>query len=62
MACELKPQHITKTDWYYQFPSHLLLVHEVKSQDGDHIKTDSIKIPWRMIEPSLKRAYKRKRR
>lgn len=55
MASSLEPQNISKTDWYYEYPSHLLLVHEVKSQEGVHIRTDQIKIPWRMIEASLSR-------
>ncbi len=61
MAVSRMPQDITKTDWYYEYPSHLLLVHEVKNADGSHLKTDSIKIPWRMIEVSRKRRLKPKR-
>ena len=55
MAASRMPQHLSKTDWYYEYPTHLLLVHEVKHPDGSHFRTDSIKIYWRMIEASRKR-------
>ena len=61
MAASRMPQDISRTAWYYEYRTHLLLVHEVKNADGSHLKTDSIKIPWRMIEISLKRRAKPKR-
>lgn len=60
MATSREPQNLSKTDWYYEFPSHLLLVHEVRSQEGVYIRTDQIKIPWRMIEQSALRRKVRK--
>lgn len=62
MAEDRNPQHIKETDWYYEMPSHLLLVHEVKTGTGAHIQTDQIKIPWRMIEQSRKRRQKQRSR
>jgi hypothetical protein len=58
MALSRMPQDISRTDWYYEYKSHLLLVHEVKNDDGSHLRTDQIKIPWRMIEVSRKRRPK----
>jgi hypothetical protein len=55
------PHDITKTDWYYEERSNLLLVHEVRDKDGSWIRTDQIKIPWRKIEASLMRRKARKR-
>lgn len=56
----LAPQKIGPHDWYYEYPTHLLLVHEVKTRDGIHVKTDTVKIYWRKIEASLKRVRARK--
>ena len=58
----LGPEPLTDHDWYYEYPSHLLLVHEVKAKDGSHIRTDQIKIPWRKIKTSLKRSYRLRKR
>lgn len=61
MAGSLEPQKVTPTDWYYEYPTHLLLVHEVKGKDGRHVRTDTIKIYWRKIEDSLARVRAPKR-
>jgi len=50
-----KPQNIRETDWYYECPSHLLIVHEVRDRDGRYIQTDQFKLPWKMIEVSRRR-------
>lgn len=52
------PQNISATDWYYEFPSHLLIVHEVRDKAGLYIQTDQFKLPWRMIEHARKRRPK----
>lgn len=57
----LEPQKIGAHDWYYEYPTHMLLVHEVKHADGSHFRTDTIKIPWRKIAVSLHRYKPRKR-
>lgn len=57
-----EPQDITKQAWYYENLTHLLVVHEVYDGAGIYLKTDQIKIPWRMIEASLKRVRPAKRR
>jgi hypothetical protein len=62
MAASREPQTIGKHDWYYEYPTHMLLVHEVREPDGTHIRTDSVKIYWRKIEQSLKRSRRPKRR
>lgn len=56
------PQDIDEQNWYYENLTHLLLVHEVRKEDGAYIRTDSIKIPWRKIRDSLKRVPAPKRR
>lgn len=56
MAASREPQVIDKENWYYEYPTHLLLVHEVRKPDGTHIRTDSVKIHWRKIAVSMKRA------
>lgn len=61
MTRSLAPQSIGKTDWYYEEKTHMLFVHEVRSQEGVYIRTDTIKIPWRKIEASLKRVRSPKR-
>lgn len=61
MARSREPQHINDQNWYYEELTHLLLVHEVRAADGGYIRTDSVKIPWRKIEQSLKRARPKRR-
>lgn len=61
MAGSLEPQKIGKHDWYYELTAHMLLVHEVKAADGSHIRTDTIKVPWRKIEASLARRKSKKK-
>jgi hypothetical protein len=58
MPGSLEPQRIGDRDWYYEYPKYMLLVHEVRKADGTFVCADSIKIPWRKIETSLKRSYK----
>lgn len=62
MAASRDPQKLGERDWYYEMPGHLLLVHEIKFSHGGHFRTDQIKIPWRKIAASLKRAYKPRKR
>lgn len=61
---QLEPQQVRKADWYYEYPTYCLIVHEVKDKKtGAHIRTDTIQIPWRMLKRSIERSYKpRKRR
>jgi len=64
MAKSLDPQNVSATDWYYEEQGGMLVVHEVRDEAGLYLQTDQFKIPWRMIEASLKRikAEARKRR
>ena len=55
MTKSLAPQNVSKTDWYYEEKTHMLFVHEVRTEAGDYIRTDQIKIPWKKVEASLKR-------
>jgi hypothetical protein len=61
MAASRDPQQIDEHNWYYEYPTYLLLVHEVRKTDGTHIRTDSVKIHWRKIEISMKRARRTKK-
>jgi len=54
----LQPQHLSKTDWYYEYPTYLLLVHEVRDNSGRYIQTDQIKLHWRKIGKSMRRSYR----
>ena len=61
MAGSREPQSVSPADWYYEYPTHLLLVHEVRGKDDDrYIRTDSIKIPWRLIDVSMRRAWRKR--
>lgn len=53
-----EPQTVNDQNWYYEYPTYMLLVHEVRYPDGKHFRTDSIKIHWRKIAESLKRSYR----
>lgn len=57
-----EPQNIRASDWYYEYPSHLLIVHEVRDAAGLYIQTDQFKLPWKMIDRSRKRRSKLLRR
>lgn len=59
----LEPQHVRKIDWYYEYPTYCLIVHEVRDPKTDaFIRTDSIQIPWRMLKRSIARSYKPRKR
>lgn len=48
------PQTITETEWYYEKPGSILVVHEVYV-NGAHFRTDTFNIPWRKLMASAKR-------
>lgn len=54
------PQHINKYVWYYEFPGRIDLFHEIRLLDNTHLRTDTIRIPWRKLEKSMKRCRKHK--
>jgi hypothetical protein len=62
MAGSLEPQTVSKISWYYEYPTNLLLIHEVRRHDGSLIQVEHIKIPWRKIEASLQRVRAPKRK
>ena len=63
MAESPKPQKINPSTWYYEMPTHLLMVHEVKDKaSGEYLCTEQFKVPWRLIDASRKRRSKRKSR
>lgn len=59
MTASREPQNINATNWYYEFPTYILLVHEVRDEAGLYIRTDQFKLPWRLIEKSRKRRVRR---
>jgi hypothetical protein len=58
----LAPQNITKDDWYYEYPSHMILVQRHYDQDGGYTHTSQMKIYWRQLKQSMDRAYKPKKK
>lgn len=62
MTASREPQKLDEHNWYYEDRTHMLLIHEVRSHQGVHIRTDSIKVPWRKVKASLARAYKPRKR
>ena len=55
MMLSRKPQHITEHLWYYEEKRGILIVHEIRDNEGKYIRTDQITIPWRKLRNSLKR-------
>lgn len=52
----LNPQKIDDDSWYYEYRGRIEVVHEIRdSATGNYIRTDTIKIPWRKLEKSMKR-------
>ena len=51
----LSPQNLNPYSWYYEYPSRIDLIHEVRDADGRYLKTVTIRIPWRKLKASLKR-------
>ena len=49
----LAPQEVTKDDWYYEYPTHMLLVSRQYDNNGDYLRTIQSKIYWRQIRKSL---------
>lgn len=60
MAASRDPQNIRATDWYYEYPTYLLIVHEVRDEAGLYIQTDQFRLPWKLIEASRRRRPKRR--
>ena len=58
----IAPQEINETNWYYEDRDGIDLIHEVYTRDVC-LRTDHIKIPWKMLRASLARLdHKRKQR
>ena len=62
MSRSLEPQKVTEDDSFYEERRHMLFVHQVRAKDGSWICADQVKIPWLLIEASLKRVKAKKRR
>lgn len=61
MALNREPQTVDKETWYYEERKGLLVVHEIRLEDGGYLRTDQFVIPWRMLVESTKQ-HKQKRR
>ena len=59
MSISREPQDLSKTEWYYEYPTYLLMVHEVRDTNGQYVQTDSFKVPWIMLDRSRRRRPKR---
>ena len=53
----LKPKIIQDSAWWYEEPSGISVVHEIREGDR-YIRTDTLNIPWRQIRAALKRKDK----
>lgn len=62
MAASREPQNLNDRSWYYEYPTYLWLVHEVRDGTGNYVCSENIKIPWRMLKRSMARAYKPRKR
>jgi len=62
MALSREAQNIDPVSWYYEYPTYLLVVHEARYADGKLFRTDSFKLPWKMIDKSRKRKPPKLRR
>jgi hypothetical protein len=49
-----RPQNVTPILWYYEEKGGLNIVHEIR-HEGNLVRTDQIKIPWRKIRKSMER-------
>lgn len=52
---KLDPQHIDAETWFYEDRKGLLIVHEIRLDDGSYVRTDQFVIPWRMVTAASKR-------
>jgi hypothetical protein len=50
----LAPQSIDKRNWYYEDKNSIEIIHEVYVE-GTYLRTDSIKIPLKMLRQTLNR-------
>ena len=51
-----EPQTISKTAWYYEEPKCIEIVHETRDDEGNFIKCEHIRIPYRKLRKTLARA------
>lgn len=61
MALSLEPQQIDDTHWYYERKDGLLVLHQVRDENGYWISTHEFRIPWSMIDESLARRPRTRR-
>ena len=52
------PQKINDTNWYYEEPGGIEIIHQVHSPGG-YLKTDHILISWKKLRASLRRKDKK---
>jgi hypothetical protein len=60
MAPSREPQNVDKQTWYYEYKGSVLVVREVRSTLGNYLVTEQFRIPWRLLEKSMKRCRSRK--
>jgi hypothetical protein len=54
-ALSLNPQHVATDCWYYEERRGINVVKEIRTPQGDYIRTEQFVIPWRMLQASLAR-------
>lgn len=52
---KLEPQRIDDETWFYEDRKGLLVVHEIRTDDGHYIRADQFVIPWRMVTGAAQR-------
>jgi len=49
------PQRIDDRNWYYEENGGIDLLHQIYDENDVLLKTDVIRIPWKMLRKSLQR-------
>ena len=52
---KLDPQTIDAESWFYEDRKGLLIVHEIRTDTGQYVRTDQFTIPWRFVTAAAKR-------
>ena len=57
-ALSNEPQNVGLYTWYYEEPKGLLVVHQVRTPEGDLIQAEQFVIPWKLVSASMRRYRK----
>jgi hypothetical protein len=51
----LGPHIVTEDLWFYENPKGLNIVHDIRLESGQYVRTDQIIIPWRQVVAAVRR-------